>query len=162
MAAMAVMLGFLLIAFCSTTVAQPVLGKIWVGEFYGRIDAVKNISLRNVFRLRLAIGGNSDLSPFVRVNLTPEQYQRDFQPGAIIPCARVYCRLLGQLCPARVVSTDWRNRDGFGKGAAVSKSRKWGLVRVAARSADAAYKGIHAARERRHRRDIGQWRSGTY
>lgn len=95
MAAMAVMRGFLLIAFCSTTVAQPVLGKIWVGKFYERIDAVKNISLRNVFRLRLAIGGNSDLSPFVRVNLTPEQYQYDFQLGAIIPCVRVYCRLLG-------------------------------------------------------------------
>ena len=50
MAGVAILLGFFLIAFRSTTVAQPVLGKIWSGEFYGRIEAVENISARNVYR----------------------------------------------------------------------------------------------------------------
>ncbi len=110
MAAMAVMLGFLLIAFRSTTVAQPVLGKIWVGEFYGRIEAVENISARNVFRLRLATGGKSDLPPFVRVNLTPEQYQDDFQPSAII---RLRARLLPPAGPALPGGYDFARRAWF-------------------------------------------------
>ena len=110
MAAMAVMLGFLLFAFRSTTVAQPVLGKIWVGEFYGRIEAVENISARNVFRLRLATGGKSDLPPFVRVNLTPEQYQDDFQPSAII---RLCARLLPPAGPALPGGYDFARRAWF-------------------------------------------------
>lgn len=65
-------IGFSLIALRSEAVAQPVLGKIWVGEFYGRVDSVENISARDVFRLRLATGPESGLPPFVRVNLKPE------------------------------------------------------------------------------------------
>ncbi|WP_295491087.1 ComEC/Rec2 family competence protein [Sphingorhabdus sp. EL138] len=110
MAAMAIMLGFLLIALRSTTVAQPVLGKIWVGEFYGRIEAVENISARNVFRLRLATGSNSDLPPFVRVNLSPEQYQDDFQPGAII---RLRARLLPPAGPTLPGGYDFARRAWF-------------------------------------------------
>ena len=90
MAAVAILLGFFLIAFRSTTVAQPVLGKIWTGEFYGRVEAVENISARNVYRLGLATGRSSDLPRFVRANLSPEQYDDAFQPGAIIRlCARL-------------------------------------------------------------------------
>jgi competence protein ComEC len=110
MAAVAILLGFLLIAFRSTTVAQPVLGKIWTGELYGRIEAVENISARNVYRLRLATGNNSDLPPFVRVNLSPEQYQDDFQPGAII---RLRARLLPPAGPTLPGGYDFARRAWF-------------------------------------------------
>jgi competence protein ComEC len=110
MAAVAILLGFFLIAFRSTTVAQPVLGKIWTGEFYGRIEAVENISARNVYRLRLATGESSDLPPFVRVNLSPEQYQDDFQPGAII---RLRARLLPPAGPTLPGGYDFARRAWF-------------------------------------------------
>ena len=110
MAAVAILLGFLLIAFRSTTVAQPVLGKIWIGEFYGRIEAVENISARNVYRLQLATGSSSDLPPFVRVNLSPEQYQDDFQPGAII---RLRARLLPPDGPTLPGGYDFARRAWF-------------------------------------------------
>jgi competence protein ComEC len=110
MAAVAILLGFFLIAFRSTTVVQPVLGKIWIGEFYGQIEAVENISARNVYRLRLATGSNSDLPPFVRVNLSPEQYQDDFQPGAII---RLRARLLPPAGPTLPGGYDFARRAWF-------------------------------------------------
>ncbi len=110
MAAVAILLGFSLIAFRSHTVAEPVLGKIWIGEFYGQIEAVENISARNVYRLRLATGGSSDLPPFVRVNLTPEQYQDDFQPGAII---RLRARLLPPAGPTLPGGYDFARRAWF-------------------------------------------------
>jgi competence protein ComEC len=110
MAAVAILLGFLLIAFRSTTVAQPVLGKIWTGELYGRIEAVENISGRNVYRLRLATGSSSALPPFVRVNLSPEQYQDDFQPGAII---RLRARLLPPAGPTLPGGYDFARRAWF-------------------------------------------------
>jgi len=110
MAAVAVLLGFSLIAFRSHTVAEPVLGKIWIGEFYGQIEAVENISARNIYRLRLATGNSSDLPPFVRVNLTPEQYQDDFQPGAII---RLRARLLPPAGPTLPGGYDFARRAWF-------------------------------------------------
>ena len=110
MAAVAILLGFFLIAFRSHTVAEPVLGKIWIGEFYGQIEAVENISARNIYRLRLATGNSSDLPPFVRVNLTPEQYQDDFQPGAII---RLRARLLPPAGPTLPGGYDFARRAWF-------------------------------------------------
>ena len=108
--AVAIFIGFLLISFRSTTVAQPVLGKIWTGAFYGQIEAVENISARNVYRLRLATGDNADLPPFVRVNLTPEQYQDDFQPGAII---RLRARFLPPAGPTLPGGYDFARRAWF-------------------------------------------------
>lgn len=110
MAAVAVFIGFLLISFRSTVVAQPVLGKIWIGEFFGRIEAVENISARNVYRLRLATGDKGNLPPFVRVNLTPEQYQNNFQPGAII---RLRARLLPPAGPTLPGGYDFARRAWF-------------------------------------------------
>ncbi|MEY3634942.1 MAG: ComE operon protein 3 [Pseudomonadota bacterium] len=110
MAALAILLGFLLIVFRSTTVAQPVLGKIWIGEFYGQVEAVENISARNVYRLRLATGSSSDLPPFVRVNLSPAQYQDDFKPGSII---RLRARLLPPAGPTLPGGYDFARRAWF-------------------------------------------------
>jgi competence protein ComEC len=110
MAAITILFGFSLIAFRSTTVAQPVLGKIWIGEFYGRIEAIENISARDVFRLRLATRDGSELPPYVRVNLSPEQYQEAFQPGAII---RLRARLLPPAGPALPGGYDFARRAWF-------------------------------------------------
>jgi len=84
MLALTSLIGFSLITVRSEAVAQPVLGKIWIGEFYGRVESIEDISARNVFRLRLATGSGSGLPPFVRVNVTPEQFRDSFQPGAIL------------------------------------------------------------------------------
>jgi competence protein ComEC len=110
MAAITILIGFSLIAFRSTTVAQPVLGKIWIGEFHGRIESVENISARDVFRLRLATGSHADLPPFVRVNLSPEQYKDAFQPGAII---RLRARLLPPAGPTLPGGYDFARRAWF-------------------------------------------------
>ena len=110
MAAITTLVGFSLIAFRSTTVAQPVLGKIWIGDFYGRIETVENISARDVFRLRLATGGGSELPAYVRVNLSPEQYQNTFQPGAIL---RLRARLLPPAGPTLPGGYDFARRAWF-------------------------------------------------
>ena len=84
MLALTIITGFALINLRSANVAQPVLGNIWIGEFYGRIEAVENISARDLYRLRLATGPKSGLPPFVRVNLSPHQYAEAFQPGSVV------------------------------------------------------------------------------
>jgi competence protein ComEC len=110
MAALLIALGFAVIALKSAWIAQPVLGKIWIGEFYGRVEAVENISARDVFRLRLATDGQAGLPPFVRVNLTPEQYQTEFQPGAVV---KLRARLMPPAGPALPGGYDFARRAWF-------------------------------------------------
>ncbi|MFN3450785.1 MAG: ComEC/Rec2 family competence protein [Sphingorhabdus sp.] len=109
-AACTALLGFGLISIRSATVAQPVLGKIWIGEFYGRIEAVENISAREVVRLRLATNAQAELPPIVRVNLTPEQYQSAFQPGAVI---KLRARLMPPAGPTLPGGYDFARRAWF-------------------------------------------------
>lgn len=109
-AACTALLGFGLISIRSTTVAQPVLGKIWIGEFYGRIEAVENISAREVVRLRLATNAQAELPPIVRVNLTSEQYQSAFQPGAVI---KLRARLMPPAGPTLPGGYDFARRAWF-------------------------------------------------
>lgn len=110
MAALLIALGFAVIALKSAWIAQPVLGKIWVGEFYGRVEGVENISARDVFRLRLATEGQAGLPPTVRVNLTPEQYRPEFQPGAVI---KLRARLMPPAGPALPGGYDFARRAWF-------------------------------------------------
>ena len=63
MAALASLLGFGLINLKSAAVDQPVLGKIWIGDFYGRIEAIENLTAREVVRLRLATDGSLNQLP---------------------------------------------------------------------------------------------------
>jgi competence protein ComEC len=104
------LVGFSAIALRSATVAAPVLPKIWIGEFYARIDKVEMITARNVVRLQLETAGHQDLPPNVRVNLTPEQYRESFQPGAII---RVRARLMPPAGPALPGGYDFSRRAWF-------------------------------------------------
>lgn len=109
-AALLVALGFSVIAIKSALLAQPVLGKIWIGEFYGRVEAVENISARDVFRLRIATNEQAGLPPFVRVNLTPAQYRPEFQPGAII---KMRAMLMPPAGPALPSGYDFARRAWF-------------------------------------------------
>lgn len=110
MAALLIALGFGVIALKSASVAQPVLGKIWIGAFYGQIEAVENISARDVFRLRLATNQQAGLPPYVRVNLTPAQYRPEFQPGAVI---KLRARLMPPAGPALPGGYDFARRAWF-------------------------------------------------
>ena len=83
-AAAGLLLGFSAMALKSNIVGHPVLAKVWMGEFYGRIEKVEKLSAREVVRLQLATDGHHGLPPKVRVNLSPEQYQPQFTSGAII------------------------------------------------------------------------------
>ncbi len=109
-AAITVSLGFGLISLKSATVAAPVLGKIWIGEFYGRIEAVENISAREVVRLRLVTSAEAGLPAIVRVNLTPEQFQPVFQSGAVI---RLRARLMPPAGPTLPGGYDFARRAWF-------------------------------------------------
>ena len=62
-------IGFAAIAAKSALVEEHVLGKAWVGTFYGRIEKVDILSARDVVRLQLATDGHHGLPPRVRVNL---------------------------------------------------------------------------------------------
>ena len=110
MAAVAILLGFGLISLKSTAVTQPVLAKIWIGDFYGRIEAVENLTAREVVRLRLGTDGQGELPPVVRVNLTPEQYQSTFQVGAVI---RLRARLMPPAGPTLPGGYDFARRSWF-------------------------------------------------
>lgn len=83
-AAIALAFGFAAISLKSHWVAQPVLGKVWVGQFYGRIEKVEILSARETVRLQLATGSHGVLPPKIRVNLSLEQYQPEFTEGAVI------------------------------------------------------------------------------
>ncbi len=109
-AAVTLVVGFGVIALKSALVASPVLAKIWVGEFYGRIDKVEMLSARDVIRLQLDTGGHQSLPLNVRVNLKPEQYRESFQPGAII---RVRARLMPPAGPALPGGYDFARRAWF-------------------------------------------------
>ena len=110
MAAVSILLGFGLISLKSAVVDKPVLGKIWIGEFYGRIEAVENLTAREVVRLRLATDGKGELPPVVRVNLSPEQYQSTFQVGAVV---RLRARLMPPAGPTLPGGYDFARRAWF-------------------------------------------------
>lgn len=109
-AALLIALGFGVIAMKSAWLAQPVLGKIWIGEFYGRVQAVENISARDVFRLRIATNEQAELPPFIRVNVTPAQYRPEFQPGAVI---KMRARLMPPAGPALPGGYDFARKAWF-------------------------------------------------
>ena len=109
-AGVTLLVGFAVIMLKSTLVSSPVLAKIWVGEFYGRISKVEILSARDVVRLQLETAGHQALPAHVRVNLKPEQYQESFQPGAVI---RLRARLMPPTGPALPGGYDFARRAWF-------------------------------------------------
>jgi competence protein ComEC len=108
--AVAVLLGFAVITLKSAMVGSPVLAKVWIGEFYGRITKVEILSARDVIRLQLETESRQSLPPVVRVNLKPEQYQNEFQPGAVI---HTRARLMPPAGPALPGGYDFARRAWF-------------------------------------------------
>ena len=106
----AILVGFAVIALKSASVASPVLPKVWVGEFFGRITKVETLSARDVIRLQLETEGHQALSQKVRVNLKLIQFRDTFQPGAII---RVRARLMPPAGPALPGGYDFARRAWF-------------------------------------------------
>jgi competence protein ComEC len=109
-AAVTVAIGFAAIMIKSALVAQPVLGKVWIGEFHGRIEKVEILSARDVVRLRLATDGRQGLPPTVRVNLSSEQYREELAQGSII---RLRARLMPPAVPALPGGYDFARRAWF-------------------------------------------------
>ncbi len=109
-ASLAVAVGFGAIALKSASVAQPVLGKVWVGSLYGRIEKVEILSARDTIRLELATDGKQDLPPKVRVNLSPEQHRAEFRNGAIV---QLRARLMPPAGPALPGGYDFARRAWF-------------------------------------------------
>lgn len=90
--------------------AQPVLGKVWVGEFYGRIEKVEFLTARHTVRLQLETDGQNGIPPKVRVNLATEQFDPQFRSGAII---RLRARLMPPAGPALPGGYDFARRAWF-------------------------------------------------
>lgn len=109
-AGLAVFIGFGAIAIKSERVAAPVIGKAWVGNFYGRVEKVELLAARDVVRLELASDGQQGLPPKVRVNLTPEQFDPRFRNGAII---QLRARLMPPAGPALPGGYDFARRAWF-------------------------------------------------
>lgn len=108
--AMSVAIGFGAIALKSERVAAPVLGKVWVGTLYGRVEKAETLTARDTFRLELATDGLQGLPPKVRVNLTPQQYDARFRSGAII---QLRARLMPPAGPALPGGYDFARRAWF-------------------------------------------------
>jgi competence protein ComEC len=128
-AGVTVIVGFLAITLKSALAAAPILPKIWIGEFYARIEKVEMLSARDVVRLQLATGGHQDLPPVVRVNLTSEQYRQEFQSGAVIS---LRARLMPPAGPALPGGYDFARRAWFqGIGATGSALGQVALYKAA-------------------------------
>lgn len=111
-AAIAVIVGFGAIAIKSERVAAPVLGKVWVGTLYGRVEKVEMLTARDTVRLELATDGQQGLPPKVRINLQPDQYDPDIRNGAII---YLRARLMPPAGPALPGGYDFARRAWFQK-----------------------------------------------
>ncbi len=105
-----VLAGFGAIAIKSERVAAPVLGKVWIGTLYGRIEKTEMLTARDTVRLELATDGQQGLPPKVRVNLKPEQFDPSFRNGAII---QLRARLMPPAGPALPGGYDFARRAWF-------------------------------------------------
>jgi competence protein ComEC len=84
MAAVLILTGYAAIALKSNAFESVPLNRIWIGEIYGQIESVEDVSARGIVRLVLKTNGNVGLPRRVRVNVPVEKYQAEFQSGAII------------------------------------------------------------------------------
>lgn len=109
-AALAIVLGFSAIALKSSLVAQPVLSKIWIGSFYGRVEKIEMLGERDTVRLQLATAEHQELPPKVRVNLSDEQYDARFRDGAVI---HLRARLMPPAGPTLPGGYDFARRAWF-------------------------------------------------
>jgi competence protein ComEC len=121
--------GFTAIEIKSASVAAPIFDKIWIGELYGRINTIEDLSARDIIRLELETAGYNGLPPKIRINLSTEQYHPEFTPGAVI---LFRARLMPPAGPALPGGYDFARRAWFsGVGATGSALGNIRLYRAA-------------------------------
>jgi competence protein ComEC len=82
--AISVAIGYGAISLRSAYVAAPVLGKVWVGEFYGRVERVEWLTARDTLRLTLATDGHQGLPRRIRLNMPKAEHVDDIRAGAVV------------------------------------------------------------------------------
>ncbi|MEE9433987.1 MAG: ComEC/Rec2 family competence protein [Sphingorhabdus sp.] len=108
--ALCIATGYSVVTAKSWLVHHHVLEKIWIGNFYGRVEQVEKLVARGKFRLLLATGEHAGLPARLRVNLSPEQYREEFQVGAIV---LLKARLMPPAGPALPGGYDFARRAWF-------------------------------------------------
>lgn len=127
---LSIMIGWSAISIRSYMVSAPILERPWVGKIYGRISKVEKLPARSITRLTLQTDGRQSLPPNIRINLSQNQYDREFTTGSII---RTKVRLLPPTGPAVPGAYDFAQRAWFdGLGATGSALGEVELVNQAA------------------------------
>mgnify|MGYP001950304280 FL=1 len=110
LAALCLAAGYGSIALKSWNSEHQVLKKVWVGEFFGRIESVENLAARQKYRLVLQTDGHAGLPRRLRVNLRPAQFKDDMRVGAIVG---LKARLMPPAGPALPGGYDFSRRAWF-------------------------------------------------
>ena len=103
-------LGCILIWFRSSQVAAPVLERPVVISFNAEIERVEPVLARDMVRLVLVTGEDSQLPPRVRVNVPLERATAELQNGAVI---QLRARLMPPAMPALPGAYDFSERAWF-------------------------------------------------
>lgn len=110
-ASLALSIGFASIELKSASVAGPVLGKVWTGSLYGRIEKIEVLGARSVVRLELSTNNHHSLPDRVRINVGHDQFDtNEFGIGSVI---KLRARLMPPAMPALPGSYDFARRAWF-------------------------------------------------
>jgi len=112
MASLSIIIGWSAISIRSYSVSSPIISKPWVGNIYGRIEKIEKLSARDVVRLTIETDERQLLPARVRINLSEEQYNKNFTHGSII---KMRVRLLPPTGPAVPGAYDFAQRAWFDK-----------------------------------------------
>ncbi len=83
-AAVLILTGFAAISVKSRYTAASPLQHIWIGEIYGQVESVEDVSARGIVRLILKTNSELTIPRRIRVNVSTEKYRNEIRSGAII------------------------------------------------------------------------------
>jgi competence protein ComEC len=110
MAGIFILVGFAAIMGKSAMVSSPILEKMQITEFYGRVVKAELLPAQEKTRLELETGGHAGLPEKIRINMSPKQYKPEFREGAII---RLRARLVPPAPPTLPGAYDFSRRAWF-------------------------------------------------
>jgi competence protein ComEC len=110
MAAATFAIGFACIMIKSAVFSAAPIKQMQITEFYGRILKVEELTARQKIRLELQTGGHADLPGKVRVNLSRDQYRKEFVAGSVI---RLRARLMPPAGPTLPGAYDFSRKAWF-------------------------------------------------
>jgi competence protein ComEC len=113
-----IMIGFAAISFRSAWVEAPRLDRMWIGEFYGRIERVEQISARDIVRFEINTAQHkiqdkdniNQLPRRIRVNLDKDKFRAEYKPGAVL---KIKARLVPPAGPNVPGAYDFARRAWF-------------------------------------------------